>query len=169
MASSLDLAHNPPPSNWVLSRVEMMAACYRREDAMNPEMYCAAIAAVLSDYPAEVIEKVTDPRTGLPRQIKYLPTVAEVASACDEEKALRDALANHETTSAKAEAIQSASTEMYRKKRAALWEKQRARSEEDAAIKVGIKQANGASSMGNAASRVMADLAARKATMEAAE
>src|SRR6185437_11317971 len=33
---------------WVLSRAETMFGCYRKDDATNPEVYCAAISAVLS-------------------------------------------------------------------------------------------------------------------------
>jgi hypothetical protein len=58
--------------------------CYRKGDANDPEIYTAAIAAVLADYEPEVIARVTDPRTGLPRKTKFLPNPAEVADACDE-------------------------------------------------------------------------------------
>jgi hypothetical protein len=61
-----------------------MFACYRRDEATDPEIYCAAIASILGDgYSLEVVEYVTDPRTGLPSTQKFLPTVAEVRSACD--------------------------------------------------------------------------------------
>lgn len=61
----------------------MMFSCYRRDEAHDPEMYCAAVAAVLADYPREVVDHVTDPRTGLPGTQKFLPNVAEVREACD--------------------------------------------------------------------------------------
>jgi hypothetical protein len=38
---------------------------------------------VLSDYPLDVIEAAVDPRTGLPAQSKWLPTVAEVKDFCE--------------------------------------------------------------------------------------
>lgn len=43
----------------------------------------AAVTAILSEYPDSVIETVTDPRTGLPSKIKWLPTVAEVKTECE--------------------------------------------------------------------------------------
>lgn len=43
-----------------------------------------AIAATLADYPREVVEHVTDPRTGLPAKLKFLPSVAEVREACED-------------------------------------------------------------------------------------
>lgn len=61
----------------------MMFGCYRKQDANDPEIYVAAVTAVLSEYPREVIESVTDPRTGLPSRLKWLPTVAEVKEACE--------------------------------------------------------------------------------------
>ena len=63
--------------------VSIMAACYRRDDAVDAEVYAAAMVAVLMEYPIEIVEHVTDPRTGLPRSLKWLPSVAEVAEACD--------------------------------------------------------------------------------------
>jgi hypothetical protein len=46
-------------------------------------MFASAIAAVLSEYRIDVIRYVTDPRTGLPSSLKWMPTVAEVREACE--------------------------------------------------------------------------------------
>lgn len=46
---------------------------------------------MLADYEAEVVCRVTDPRTGLPRTHKFLPNPAEVAEACDEARKLMKA------------------------------------------------------------------------------
>lgn len=70
---------------YAAERAQLMFGCYRRGDANDPEIYAMAIAAVLAEYPAEVIKAVTDPRKGLPRKLKWLPSVAELAEACDEE------------------------------------------------------------------------------------
>lgn len=64
-------------------RAGMMFGCYRKQDANDPEIYVAAVTAILSEYPDSVIETVTDPRTGLPSKIKWLPTVAEVKTECE--------------------------------------------------------------------------------------
>lgn len=61
-----------------------LLSLYRRGDAQDPETYVAGLGAVLSEYPAEVIDYVCDPRTGLARRLKFLPTIAEVAEACDQ-------------------------------------------------------------------------------------
>lgn len=42
----------------------------------------AAIAAILSRYPAWVVTSVTHPATGLPSKKSWLPTVKEVSDAC---------------------------------------------------------------------------------------
>jgi hypothetical protein len=60
-----------------------MYACYRREDAAQAETMLDAVAAVLAEYPEEVIRLVTDPRTGLPGRMKFPPAVAEVREACE--------------------------------------------------------------------------------------
>ena len=60
-----------------------MAACYRRDDAVDPEIYAGAMASVLMEYPIEIVEHVMDPRTGIPRKLKWLPSIAEVSDACE--------------------------------------------------------------------------------------
>lgn len=70
-----------------------MFACYRKDDANNPETYCAAAAAILGDgYSREIVDYVTDPRTGIPSRLKFLPTVAEIRDACDARAAFVDRL-----------------------------------------------------------------------------
>jgi hypothetical protein len=66
------------------SRAGLMFACYRKAEASDPEIYAAAVAAVLNDYPTEVIDYITDPRTGLPSKSQWLPSVFEVRRACEE-------------------------------------------------------------------------------------
>lgn len=45
--------------------------------------YVAAISAILSRYPENVITEVTHPATGLPSRSNWLPTVKEVTDACE--------------------------------------------------------------------------------------
>lgn len=61
-----------------------MFGCYRKAEASDPEIYAAATAAVLSDYTQDIVDFVTDPRTGLPVTSKWLPSVFEVKAACEE-------------------------------------------------------------------------------------
>lgn len=63
----------------------VLLGCYRTGDANDPQVYVAAIIAVLSDYAPEVQRLVCDPRAGLPSRASWLPTVAEVKSACNTE------------------------------------------------------------------------------------
>jgi hypothetical protein len=75
-------------------RAKILLGCYRTGDANDPETYVAAIAAILSRYPQEVMTSVTHPATGLPSKKSWLPTVKEVVDACDEanEPAVQNAL-----------------------------------------------------------------------------
>ncbi len=61
-----------------------MFGCYRKGDANDPDAYVGAVAAVLSEYPAETIKFVTDPRTGIPSRVDWMPTVGEIKRACEE-------------------------------------------------------------------------------------
>lgn len=69
----------------------MIAGCYRRGEAEEPEIYIAALAAILSSYPEAVVARVADPRTGVAGKSQFLPTVAEVRHCCEiEMKPIRD-------------------------------------------------------------------------------
>lgn len=63
----------------------ILVGSYSRARAHDPETYADAIAATLAGYPREVIQRVTDPRTGIQRTLKWLPEVADVVEACDAE------------------------------------------------------------------------------------
>jgi subtilisin family serine protease len=83
------------PAQYATKRTAMLFGCYRKGDANDPEIYTAAIAATLAEYEQEVVDYVTDPRTGLPSKLKWLPTVAEVREACEDRKSFcagRDAM-----------------------------------------------------------------------------
>lgn len=73
---------------YAAERAQMMFGCYRKGDANDPETYTAAVAAILSEYSPDVVQRVTDPRTGIPRRMKFMPNPAEVSEICDEVKAL---------------------------------------------------------------------------------
>ena len=65
-------------------RALIMFGCYRKADANDPETYTAAVTAILAEYSAEVIQHVTDPRTGIARKVKWLPSIPEIDAACME-------------------------------------------------------------------------------------
>jgi hypothetical protein len=58
---------------------------FPRSDVADPNAYALGMAAIMSEYPQEVIARITDPRTGIVRRLKFLPRLAEIAEACDEE------------------------------------------------------------------------------------
>lgn len=73
---------DPAQALFAAERAKILFGCYRRGDANDPETYTAAITAILAEYPEEVIQHVTDPRTGIARRTNWLPTVAEIDMAC---------------------------------------------------------------------------------------
>ena len=91
-----------------------MFGCFRKGDANDPDTYAAAIAAVLTRFPPEVVAHVTDPRSGLPSRSNFLPTVHEVRLACEE----RDADLNRSNRRAALERQQLAEREQYEQQRA---------------------------------------------------
>lgn len=61
-----------------------MLDCYRTGGANNPETFVTAIAATLARYPDEVIFTVTDPRSGIPSRVSWMPSIKEVRDACED-------------------------------------------------------------------------------------
>lgn len=68
-------------------RAAILIGCYRKSDAADPEIYTTAVIAVLTKYRPEVVSAVTEPSTGLPSRLKWLPSIAEIVEACEEEAA----------------------------------------------------------------------------------
>jgi hypothetical protein len=71
------------------ARAMILMGCYRKTDANDPEVYVAAVVAVLTRYLPEVAIAVTEPATGLPSKAKWLPSIAELVEACNEARESR--------------------------------------------------------------------------------
>lgn len=84
--NNLDSSSDQNHQDYALTRAKILFGCYRKNEANDPDIFTAAVAGVLADYPREVIEYVTDPRTGLARKSKWMPSVAEISDACEHEK-----------------------------------------------------------------------------------
>lgn len=69
---------------YAAERANLLFGCYRKGDANDPKTYVTAVAAVLAEYPEDTIRFVTDPRTGLPSKVDWMPTVGEVKRACED-------------------------------------------------------------------------------------
>lgn len=66
-----------------MNRAMLLLGCYRKQDCADPEVFAAAVVAILSHYPVDVVAKVTDPHRGLPSTLKWFPTPYEIREACD--------------------------------------------------------------------------------------
>jgi hypothetical protein len=66
-------------------RVADMLGFFRQGTAGDPERYVTGIAAMLAQYPENVILLVTDPMRGLPAKLDWLPTLRDVREACERE------------------------------------------------------------------------------------
>lgn len=60
-----------------------LLGCYRTGDANDPETYIAAVVSVLSRYDVEIMREVTEPATGLPSRLKWLPSISEIREECE--------------------------------------------------------------------------------------
>lgn len=80
---------NGSDPNWVLGRVGLLMASYRKADYHDPEGFIATLGAILAQYEPEIVEYVTDPTTGIQRRCKWPPSPAEIVEACAAEIAHR--------------------------------------------------------------------------------
>lgn len=72
-------------------RARLLVGCYRKGEAEDSDIYVAALVTILCSYPEGVVLSVTDPRTGVPGDSKWLPTIADVRHACEiQMKPIRD-------------------------------------------------------------------------------
>jgi hypothetical protein len=68
---------------YATERVGFLLGQYAKARPHEPVIYTAGLAAILSEYPKEVVDFVTDPRTGLASTNKWIPEPAEVREACE--------------------------------------------------------------------------------------
>lgn len=66
-----------------MSRCKILFSAYRKDDYADPEGYLVQIFIVLEQYPDKAIEAVTSPLTGIQRQLKFPPSIAEIVEECD--------------------------------------------------------------------------------------
>lgn len=68
--------------------MKMLFSAYRLDQYADPTGFAAQAALVMSEYATEVVEYVTDPRTGIQRRSKWPPTINEIGDALDTAKAV---------------------------------------------------------------------------------
>jgi len=81
--------------SWVLSRIEMILAGYRKADYHNPEAFMTQVAMNLMKFPKDIIEYVSAPTTGIQTRSKWPPNMAEIIEACQAEQNHREKIARY--------------------------------------------------------------------------
>lgn len=64
--------------------IQLLFSAYRRDDFADPEGFVAQLGVILCDFPEEVVNYITSPKTGMQRRSKWPPTISEVLSACED-------------------------------------------------------------------------------------
>jgi hypothetical protein len=109
--------------------VGRLLACWPKPAGEKP--YFGALAAALRNYPRRVALAAADPVTGIPRETKFQPTVADVIAWCEREsgwmrRAVERQNLDHARAKERAEAIaDQRRTEEARKLRPTLEELRR--------------------------------------------
>ena len=73
-------------ASYAAERAKILFGLYRKGDANDPEIYVMGITAILAEYEPDVMRRVTDPREGIARKCKWMPTIAELSDACEAAK-----------------------------------------------------------------------------------
>lgn len=63
-------------------RARLLIGCYRRDEVADAEVFARALIAIFCEFSESVVRFVSDPRTGIPGQSKWFPTIAEVRHEC---------------------------------------------------------------------------------------
>lgn len=71
-----------PDARTALQMANQLIGSWPHARADKPEIYGAAIAAALRDYPGGIAAECCDPRTGLAREREMMPTVVAVHDWC---------------------------------------------------------------------------------------
>jgi hypothetical protein len=81
--------------NWLLSRIEMILAGYRKADYHNLEAFLTQAAIILAKFPQDIIEFVSAPETGIQTRLQWPPSLAEILDACTAEQTQREEVARY--------------------------------------------------------------------------
>lgn len=86
-------SNSRPDLDFCKTKAKAICGCYRRDEAQDPDGFAAALAVVLSDYPAAIVEYAADPRTGVISKFPMgLPNVGQIKQYLDELHAKRERL-----------------------------------------------------------------------------
>jgi hypothetical protein len=61
----------------------MLFSAYRRDDFADPDGFVMQLGVILCDFPEDVVNYVTSPKTGLQRRSKWPPSISEIVDACE--------------------------------------------------------------------------------------
>jgi hypothetical protein len=68
---------------------ENLIGLYPAREVQNAKTFAAGVTALMAAYPVYAVKRVCHPVTGIPSRLKWLPTIAEIKAALDDEKVRR--------------------------------------------------------------------------------
>lgn len=72
------------------SFVDLLLGCYPQRKVEDPDVYLPALAAVFTNYPPSVCQKVVNPVGGLASKVAFLPNVKQLTDALNDALAKRN-------------------------------------------------------------------------------
>lgn len=112
-----------------MDAARMLTGFYPAREVNDFKAYAAGMAALLGAYPLDFVRRVCNPVDGLPSRLKWLPTLADVKAALEDERARRDrigASALHVINEADRRRVAAEREREYQSERAKMTPEQRA-------------------------------------------
>jgi hypothetical protein len=69
-----------------MSRSMLVFGSWKRDEYAAPQAYLQNLNSILEQYSDDIIDRVTNPLTGIQRTSKFPPSIAEVVAACEQER-----------------------------------------------------------------------------------
>ncbi len=76
-------AQRPCDTHETQRLAQQLLGFYPAREVNDAKTYVAGITALMAAYPIEFVKRVCDPVTGLPSELKWLPTLKEVKDALE--------------------------------------------------------------------------------------
>jgi hypothetical protein len=72
---------------------QSLIGLYPAREVHDAKTYASGVTALMAAYPLEFVRRVCSPVHGIPSRLKWLPTIAEIKTALDDERTRRGRIA----------------------------------------------------------------------------
>jgi hypothetical protein len=113
-------------AHWCVQQAKLIAGCYRRDEAHDPEIFAAALAVLIAEYPENIISQASDPRCGIVTEFPNgLPNIGQIKTFLDNKaESLRQQTERQRRITQQLSDRQQAAHTEEQKRRARKWQQE---------------------------------------------